>query len=303
MKNVFVSVISFNNTKATLECLESLEKIKRNDFKLNVIVIDNSTDEKFSTNKKYNNFELEILKSETNLGFSGGQNLGIKYALKKNADFIVILNNDTVVDENLINNLLNSFKGNTGIVCPKIYFAKGFEFHKDRYKDNEKGKVIWYAGGIMDFKNVIGKHRGVDQVDKGQFDQEIETDYATGCCMMIKSEVFQKVGYLDDKYFLYYEDADFSMRARQLGFKILFVPKAFMWHKNAVSAGGSGSPLQDYYTTRNRMLFGFTYTSVRTKLALVRESLKIFISGRKWQRKGVRDFYLGAFGKGSYKSV
>ena len=303
MKKVFVTTISFNNNKATNECLESLEKIIKNNFELHIVVIDNASVKKFTATKKYNNFSLKILLSEENLGFSGGQNLGIKYSLSKGADFIIILNNDTEVDENLINNLVNLFEGNIGIISPKIYFAKGYEFHKDRYKENEKGRVIWYAGAVIDWKNVIGKHIGVDEVDKGQFNSSMETEYATGCCMIVKKQVFEKIGLLNEKYFLYYEDADFSMRAKRNNFKILFAPTAFMWHKNAASAGGSGSPLQDYYITRNRLIFGFRYASLRTKLALFRESIKILQIGRDWQKIGVKDFYLKKFGKGSYEKT
>jgi len=300
MKKVFITLISFNNNKVTLECLESLEKVRKNNFELNIVVIDNASKEKFKTLKKYLNFTLKIIRSEENLGFSGGQNLGIKYSLERGADYVVILNNDTEVDENLVSNLIKSFRDNIGIVSPKIYFAKGYEFHKDRYKENEKGKVIWYAGGIIDWENVIGIHKGVDEVDKGQFNSSMETEYATGCCMMVKAQVFEKIGFLDDKYFLYYEDADFCIRARNNNFKVIFEPSGLLWHKNASSAGGSGSSLQDYYITRNRLIFGFRYAKTRAKIALFKESLKILLSGRKWQKTAVKDFYLNIYEKGSF---
>ena len=267
-----------------------------------VVVVDNASVDKFVANKKYKNFDLEILRSEENLGFTGGQNLGIKHALKEGADYIVILNNDVIVDEGLIGQLLTAFKQDVGIVAPKIYFAKGYEFHKDRYKDNEKGRVIWYAGGVIDWKNVLGKHRGVDEVDLGQFEEVYEPDTATGCCMMVRKEVFEKTGFLDDKYFLYYEDADFSLRVKRNGFKIVYQPKAMLWHKNAASAGGSGSPLQDYYITRNRLVFGYKYASLRIKIALFREGLRLMFLGRKWQKKGVFDYFTKNLGKGSYFS-
>ena len=116
---------------------------------------------------------------------------------------------------------------------------------------------------------------------------------------MISREIFEKVGMFDENFFLYYEDADLSMRLKKQGFKIIYEPKAILWHKNAV-ATGSGSPLQDYYITRNRLVFGFRYAKPRVKVALFRESLKILINGRKWQKTGVRDFYLRKLGSGSY---
>jgi GT2 family glycosyltransferase len=306
MKHVVISLLNYNGKKNTLDCLESLKKIITDDFNLKVLVIDNaSTDGSPSviSNFKFPIPNFKIFLNKNNLGFAGGHNVAIKYALENNADYVLVLNNDTYVDPNFLMELLKEAEAdkNAGILAPKIYFAPGFEFHKDRYSRNQLGKIIWYAGGEMDWKNVIGYHRGVDETDKGQFDKAEDTKLATGCCMLIKKAVFEKVGYFDDKYFLYYEDADLSMRAKRKGFNIIYVPKSFIWHKNAGSAGGSGSTLQDYYITRNRLMFGFRYAPLRSKLALFRESLSIFLKGRKWQKQGVIDFYLGKFGKGSYK--
>ena len=236
------------------------------------------------------------------MGFTGGNNFGMKYALKNGADYIVMLNNDTRIDPDMVKNLYLSIKDDkeAGGVLPKIYFEKGYEYHKDNYKKDELGKVIWYAGGRMDWANLIGKNIGVDEVDHGQFDNNREIDLATGCCFMIKAEVLRKVGMFDDNFFLYYEDADLTRRIKKAGYKIVFEPKAIMWHKNAESTGKSGSPLQDYFISRNRMLFGMRYAPVRTKIALIRESLKILVKGRESQKKGIVDFYLGKFGKGTF---
>ena len=301
MVKVFITTITFNSHKATLECLESIEKLEKENFELFVMVIDNASKEVFETSREYKNFKLKVLRSEENLGFSGGQNLGIRNALKEGADFIIVLNNDTILNRKLIKSLIASFKADVGIVSPKIYFAKGYEFHKDRYKETEKGKVFWYAGGIIDWSNVIAKHRGVDEVDKGQYSKVSEIEFATGCCMALRKEIFQNVGFFDDKYFLYLEDCDLSKRVKMKKLKVIYQPNAVLWHKNAASAGGSGSALQDYYITRNRLLFGFKYASVRAKLALIKESIKLMFSGRQWQKKGIRDFYLQRFGKGSFK--
>ena len=301
MTKVFVTILNYNGNKDTRNCLNSLEELNIADFELNVVVVDNASREKFNEDKKYQKFNLKIIRSEENLGFSGGQNLGIKFALDNGADYVVILNNDVILDKNLIIELLKTFdEKDCGIVSPKIYFAKGHEFHKDRYKQDEQGRVIWYAGGQVDWQNVIASHIGVDEVDKGQYSSVEEIDFASGCCELIKREVFGKAGFFDDRYFLYYEDNDLSQRVKKQGFKIYYQPKAILWHLNAGSAGGSGSSLQDYYITRNRLLFGFSYATLRTKIALFRESLKNIFSGRPWQKKGALDFYLRRFGKGSF---
>lgn len=303
MKKIFVSLLNFNGKKNTLACLDSLKDIKVDNFQLTIVAIDNASEEKFDLRSgSIGNIPLVIIKNENNLGFSGGHNVGIKYSLENGADYVLVLNNDTYVDKNFLEELLRVAQSDEkiGILAPKIYFAPGFEFHKERYLKKELGKVLWYAGGIMDWGNIIGHHRGVDSIDNGQFDKTQSTELATGCCMLIKKEVFEKAGMFDDKYFLYYEDADLSIRAKEKGFKIVYVPKSVIWHKNASSAGGSGSKLQDYYITRNRLLFGFKYSSIRAKFALLRESLILLISGRAWQKRGILDFYLGKLRKGNY---
>lgn len=303
MKHVVISLLNYNGNKNTLDCLNSLENIKMDNFKLTILVVDNASKEAFDLkNRIIKDIPLVIIRNNKNLGFSGGHNIAIKYAQKLKANYVLILNNDTYVDKYFLTELLKVAEKseNIGILVPKIYFAPGFEFHKDKYTKNEIGKVLWYAGGEMDWKNVIGRHRGVDKVDRGQYDEISETELATGCCMLIRKEVFEKIGSFDNRYFLYYEDSDLSMRARKAGFKIMYVFNSVIWHKNAGSVGGSGSALQDYYITRNRLLFGFKFASSRAKLALFKESLSLFLSGRQWQKRGVRDFYLKRFGKGSY---
>ena len=303
MKKVFISIVNFNGNKNTLECLRSIDNLNITDLNLNVVVIDNASKVKLDLEENFlKNVSLKIILNSKNIGFSGGQNLGIDYALSKAADYIVILNNDTILSKDLVYKLLSVFDSDSsvGIVSPKIYFAKGFEFHKDRYKKEDLGRVLWYAGGNMDWENVIGKHTGVDEVDKGQYEKTKEIDFSSGCCMMVKREIFEKVGKLDERYFLYYEDNDFSQRVKKAGYKIMYQPKTMLWHKNAGSAGGSGSSLQDYYITRNRLMFGLKYASFKTKLALLKESARLLITGRHWQKKGISDFYLRRFGQGSY---
>lgn len=275
---VAVIVLNFKVKELTLKCVESVQRSSLKD--LEVIVVDNSKDDELkSTLSK----DIEYIPNE-NTGYSGGNNLGIKKALKENCQYILILNPDAEIEKNTIEILLKTAeKEDAGIVCPKIYFG-------DR-------ETIWYAGGIFDRLNVIGTHRGVDEKDNGQYDELIETDFAAGACMLVKSEVFEKVGLLDEKYFLYYEDADFSERVKKSGYKILYEPKAKVFHDNAKSTG-LGSPLQDYYITRNRMLFASKYLPFRTRFALFREALRNI--GNPRRRLALWDFITGNLGKGSF---
>ena len=299
MKNVFVSIVNYNDTHNTLLLIQAIKNLKIDDINLRVVITDNASKDPI---KPSDDKLAEIIQSKTNLGFAGGQNLGLRYALENGADYVMVMNTDVVIDKNIIVELLDTFrqKPDAGIVSPKIYFAPGFEFHKERYEKENLGKVIWYAGGIMDWKNVIGSHRGVDDVDRGQYEELEKTDFASGCCMMIKKEVLDGIGMFDEKYFLYYEDNDLCQRALRKGFSLYYQPKAKMWHKNAGSTGGSGSSLHDYYITRNRLIFGFKFASIRAKLALFKESLRLLSKGRRWQKKGIIDFYTGRLGKGSF---
>jgi GT2 family glycosyltransferase len=116
--------------------------------------------------------------------------------------------------------------------------------------------------------------------------------------MLIKSEVLEKVGLFDDKYFLYYEDADLDIRIKNAGYDIYYVPKAVLKHVNASSSGGAGNRLQDYLLTR--MLFGMRYAPFKSKIALIKQSIKLLLGGRSEQKRAIRDFYLGRWGKGSF---
>ncbi|MBI2034597.1 MAG: glycosyltransferase family 2 protein, partial [Candidatus Levybacteria bacterium] len=295
MRKVVISSIHFGAKQNTVDFLVSLEHLSRRSVQIDVVIIDNNAKESFSNNAyKAKNFKLTVLENKENLGFAGGHNVGIRYALNSGADYVLVVNNDTIVDKGLVEELVSVAEENKeiGVVAPKIYFAKGFEFHKGKYTTSEEGKVFWYAGGITDWRNIIARHRGVDEVDHGQYNTIEETDFASGCCMLIKKEIFGKVGLFDEKYFLYYEDSDLCERIKQTGYKIMYSPKAILWHKNASSAGGSGSFLQDYYISRNRMIFGMKYAPARAKIALFKESLILLTKGRKLQKQGIADFYL-----------
>jgi GT2 family glycosyltransferase len=300
MKKIAVVTVNYNTAEDTTAFLHSLKHVKRSDLDLETIVVDNGSKEKYHLPDDLKNATL--IRSETNTGFSGGYNIGMREALKRGANYILIVNNDTEMDPDMITNLLKILESDPriGLTTPKIYFAKGHEFHKDRYKPDELGKVFWYAGGYTDWNNVMSIHRGIDEVDHGQYDTTEEVDFASGCCMMFKREVLEKVGLLDDRYFLYYEDADLNERVKRGGYKVFYVPAAKLIHINAASTGGAGNVLHDYFITRNKMLFGMTYAPTRTKIALIRESLRLLKTGRQFQKLAIRDYYLRRFNKGTY---
>ena len=237
-----------------------------------------------------------------NLGFSGGYNRGLEYANIWGADYFLLVNNDCLIkDADLITKLVETVQSDSkiGLVSPKIYFAPGFEFHKDRYHKEELGKVIWYGGGEFDWDNIGSIHRGIDEVDKGQYDKVQESDIFSGACVLIKREVLERLEGLDEKYFLYFEDSDFVKRARNSGFKVYYNGTVAVYHKVSRSTG-IGSTVTDYYHTRNKLIFGMKYGRLRTQFALLREAVKLFLFGRNAQRRGVLDFYLGITGGVKY---
>lgn len=307
MTTVAIILVNWNGKNDTFACLASLRQVKSSreagsssagqKSKVKCIVVDNgSTDDSVATIKR--NFpDVEVIETGSNLGFVGGNNVGIQRALEDRFDFVWLLNNDTVVDKNALMPLLDACRDNrVGIAGSKIYFAPGREYHKKRYTDKDHGRVLWYAGGIIDWNNMYASHRGVDEVDNGQYDAVGETSFVTGCSMMIRREVIEKIGFFDEKFFAYLEDVDFCLRAKRLGYTLLYVPQSILWHKNAGSSG-VGSYTHQYYMTRNRLLVGMRYAGLRTKFALTREALRFVFFGSSICRKAVMDAMIGKWGK------
>lgn len=292
---VLTVVLSFNSKKYIGECLDSLSKTKTD-----ILVVDGgSSDGSAEFIKGYP--LLKLIETNKNLGYAGGNNVGLKYALENKYDFVWIVNPDIVVDPKALDEALKVMTKDdkTAVVASKVYFASGYEFHKNRYGKKELGKVIWYAGGENDWKNVFAIHYGMNEVDKGQDDKEKEVGFATGSSMLIRCDALKITGIIDEKYFLYYEENDLCQRFRKAGWKLMYAPKSIVWHKVG-QAAGIGSALADYYIARNRLLFGMRWAPFKTKLSLIKESFKLLFFGRPWQKIGIRDFYLGKFSKGSY---
>lgn len=315
---IAVIILNWNKIDLTLACLKSVFQSRTDgQIEIETIVVDNgSTDDSKKRLKEIQEKrnlsrqgwdEIRISRSKfprfkvifnkENLGFAGGNNVGIRDALKNKADFIFILNNDTEIKDDCILNLWQTFleEEKIGIASPKIYYAPGFEFHKERYQKKDLGRVIWYAGGEIDWDNVLGRHLGVDEVDQGQYEKREENEFATGCAFMAKRQVFEEVGLFDERFSLYLEDLDFSYRVAKVGFKLVFNPQAIVWHKNAGSSS-AGSALQTYYFTRNRLLFAQKHAPLKLKLLVYRQALGKLRQGNKIEKEAVRDFFKRRFG-------
>lgn len=304
---VVTVILNWQQPKLTVDTLKSLSKISHSTFSHQIYLVDNgSQDDSVIQIKKYTSLHSQHIKFfslPTNKGFSVGNNYGISKAINDSADYILLLNNDVIVHKQFLEKLLDSFGDDNkiGMVCPKIYFAPGHEYHKHRYKKSEIGKVIWSAGGYIDWPNVYGHNRGIDEVDRGQYDQPLTNlEFATNCCVLIKSTCIKKVGLMPDDYFVYCEDMDFCQSFIKQGYKISYNPKSIIWHINSGSSKAGGGACHDYFLTRNRLIFGFKYANVRTKLALLRQSVCQLFTGTPWQKKGIVDYFLGKKQQGSW---
>lgn len=292
-------ILHYKGEDDTKACLDSLRDSKMQNIDLSLIVVANNPSASLVSDMHTVYPEFTLIENKENVGFAEGNNIGIRKALELQCEYIVLLNNDTLVSPDIISKLVThaNSQDSIGLISPKIYFAKGYEYHRERYKEDERGKVIWYGGGKIDWQNVYASHDGVDEVDIGQYDKIRDTDFATGCCMLIKKSVVEKIGFFDRKYFLYFEDVDYSIRAKKNGFRVLYFPKACLWHKNASSSDKPGSSIHMYYQTRNRLYFGYKYAPFKTKKSLFFDSLRLYRKNGI-TRKAVSDFYLGKMGKG-----
>ncbi len=209
-----------------------------------------------------------------NKGYASGINRGVTQAIEDGYEIVAPMNNDVTVNEHFISTIKHLIeKYPHSIVGGKIYYAPGYEYHTKRYSPNEKGKVLWYAGGAIDWNNVITPHRGVDEVDKGQYDKEEKTGFITGCFMAYDTTVVAKLGKWDESYFLFYEDAEFCARATQYGTPLIYCPSLIIWHKSGQSTLGAASSFQQFYHDKSRLKFGLSYAPLRTKLHLVKNFL------------------------------
>lgn len=237
---VSIIALNYNQTTVTCEFLESTKKLTYANFE--TIIVDNGSAIDPTEQINAGNYpNVQLILSPSNLGFTGGNNLGIEHA---KGDYIFIVNNDTEVTPDLLTHLLNPFfeDATIGVVCPKIRF----------YHHNN---VIQYAG-FHKMNLLTGRTWAVGskEVDNGQHNVSGPTWCAHGAAMMVKREVIEKVGRFADKFFIYYEESDWSARIIRAGFKIYYNADGLIFHKESITMGKE-SPIKAYYHTRNRILY------------------------------------------------
>lgn len=263
-----IITVVYQNYSILKDFLESLKKQKNKNFHLFLVDL---SDEKKPIDG--NDLPMRILTSK-NLGYAYGVNIGLKKALAEGFDFFCVVNDDIYFNNDFVDKVIKSITYHpSSIIGGKIYYAPGYEFHKDRYSKNDLGKVLWYAGGTVDWNHALTPHRGVDEVDNGQYDKLEKTDFVNGALMGFDKTVIDKVGFWEESYFLYFEDSDFCQRAKRKNISLWYDPKIVIWHKNAQSTGGSGSKIHQKYQEKSRLRFGLKYAPWRTKLHLLKNYL------------------------------
>lgn len=238
-----VVTVTYNSGEVIDDFMQSMLSQSHENFIL--YVVDNaSTDNTLERLKNYNDTRIVIIPNGTNVGVAAGNNQGIKESLRAECSHVLLINNDTVFDKDLMQYLLKGLQEHQcDITVPKMM-----------YHDNPN--VIWFAGGYFNKWKLYGnEHIGMDEIDQGQYDKVSKIEYAPTCCMMLKSSVFEKIGLMDERYFVYYDDVDFCMRALQNKVTMRYLPKITLFHKVSSLCGGSESDFTLRYTARNRVYY------------------------------------------------
>ena len=296
-------ILNWNGAQDTLACLESLTDVSYPHFA--ILVVDNgSTDD--SVKVIQTAFpDIELVETGENLGFAGGNNVGLRHALAMNTDYALLLNNDTVVDPDFIEQLVTVVQENDriGVVGPTIYY-------------HSHPNTIWSAGGAIDWRRGWTWMVGLDEKDKGQFGTTPRpVDFVTGCALMISRRALESAGLLDERFFMYYEETEWCVRVARAGFEIRHVPTARIWHKIAPQAQAV-SPFVHYYMTRNRLLFlkatnaGLMprlYTLIEYSRTLLSWSLRprwrVMRGLRRVMLQAINDYRRRRFGRAELRTV
>jgi GT2 family glycosyltransferase len=243
---IAVVIVNWNGRSLLDACLGSLlDQSPPPDL---IFLIDNGSTDGSAEHVRARWPSVSVVQTGVNLGFSGGNNVGIRAALEAGADAILLLNNDAQLLPQALEQLGAALKRDgprVGAAAPKILYRSSPD-------------IIWAAGGRFDWWRGVAVDRGLNQRDTGQYDRPEQVESATACCLLIRSEVFREIGLLDEAYFMYFEDADFSARLAEAGHRIAYQPTARVLHDVFGSSGGAPdrpSPMALYYSTRNRSHF------------------------------------------------
>ena len=263
---VSIIILNWNGLKDTIDCLESLKKITYPNYE--VIVVDNGSrgNDAQVLNENFGDY-IHLIHNDKNYGYTGGNNIGIRYALSTSSpDYFLILNNDVVVAPDFLTPMIKIAKDDNsiGIIGPKLYY---YDFPS----------IIYSAGMTTNMRLGAFSSIGHKQLDTGQYDIQQEVDSIAGCCLLVSKKVIHEVGTFDESFFSYCDEIDYCFRAQRDGFRNMYVPQAIAWHKKVLnikfwgklSYMEQGRPLDFYYGTRNNFKFMRKHGSKRQYLTFL----------------------------------
>lgn len=293
---VTIVILNWNNAPDTLECLDSVRKLRYDNY--DIVVVDNGSTDGSVAAIRDQYPGVIILENRENLGYAEGNNVGIRYALEAGSEYIFVLNDDALVDPETLSALVATTISHpdAGFLGPKVY-------HR------ESPQVIQSAGGRFN-KYWESRYRGMDEADQGQFDDLMDVDFVCGCAVLVSRQTIEQIGLLDPRFFLYREDIDWCYRATRAGFRVLYVPSAKVWHRSPHIREPELSRTT-YYMSRNALLFlaknGLGPVEI-AKVLIFRQFRRLlsWTLRPKWRSKrrdrdallrGIIDFFRGKFGQ------
>ena len=280
-------VLNWNGGDDTLAALDSLRGVE-------TILVDNGSHDGSAERVAERFPQVELIRTGENLGYSGGNNVGIRRALERGADWVLLLNNDAVADAELPSALASvaASRPDAGVLACKVFFA-------------EPPDVLMYAGASIDLKlGYWGRQEGFGTRDDGRWDQVRDVGRATGAAMALSRSALERAGLLDEALFAYAEDAELCVRIRNAGFAVVFVPDAKVWHVGSASTGGLTSPASLYYNARNMIVVAERHAPLPYGLRALRRLLIVVanlaasrsVAGMRAVLEGWRDARRGRLG-------
>jgi hypothetical protein len=283
---VFVVILNWNRPLETLACVDAVRQSHYLNY--GMVIVDNASSDNSVARIRSSLSNIPLIQNDENLGYAGGNNVGIRYALSHGADYVLVLNNDAFPEPDALGYLVAAMKPGVAAVGGKVYL----------YGERQR---LWAAGKCF--------ARGVYPYDEGQFDQPDTVSYAVGCCLLLSVDALQEIGLFDEAFFLVHEEKEWCWRARQAGYTIAYQPKAVTYHKNASSFTNTWSPMYHYLFTRNELLLwekqdiiSGGLRSLKGIYFVARAQVQLTLHGqrrlaRTWAVvRGVVDYFRGHFG-------
>ena len=296
---VAIIILCYNGYADTLACLQSLAALDYPAERLEVIIVDNASHDETVEAVGTRFPTVRVIANCENLGYAAGNNVGLRYAVEYGFDYALLLNNDTEVEPQFLQSLVQVAAANPQVAMagPTIYY-------------HHAPTTIWSAGGQIDWQHGTSRMRGLDQREQGQFASATDVDFISGCALLCRCAALTAIGMIDERFFMYYEETEWCVRAWRAGFRCVHVPEARIWHKIRPDRQARSMRVA-YYMTRNRLLFlrAVGVAPLVWLRALLLQDVRACVSitlrpkwrARRPQRNAVvrawRDFFTGRFGR------